>query len=68
MEQSTARGRARRGGLGFLVLLVIAGAASAACHETHAGNGVGGQSGDEGRRPGSTWLGTGGVAAVPARP
>jgi hypothetical protein len=61
---------AQGGGLGvfFLLLLVVAAAASAACRGPQATEGVGGQSGDEGRRPQSSWFGTGGVAAVPARP
>src|SRR5690349_5294043 len=60
---------AQGGGLGvFLLLLVAAAAASAACRGPQASEGVGGQSGDEGRRPQPSWFGTGGVAAVSARP
>lgn len=66
---AAARPLLRPRGLGLLALLVLAAAAaSAACHGPHAEAGVGGQSGDEGRRPGTTWLGTGGVAATSARP
>jgi hypothetical protein len=45
--------------------LAVCFSAGLACggHEDRAG--AGGQSGDEGRRP-AAWLGTGGVAAVPA--
>lgn len=51
----------------FLLLLVMAAAASVACRGSQAGEGVGGQSGDEGRRMHPSWLGTGGVGAVPSR-
>lgn len=62
------RGSAQSGKLGALILLlVVAAAASAACRGPQASEGVGGQSGDEGRRLPS-WLGTGGVSAEPSRP
>lgn len=64
-----ARRSAPPAGLGLLLVLVAAAAAaSAACRQPQASEGVGGQSGDEGRRMQPSWLGTGGVAAVPGRP
>ncbi|HTV17536.1 MAG TPA: hypothetical protein VMG12_02665 [Polyangiaceae bacterium] len=53
----------------FLFLLVAAAAvASAACRGPQVTDGIGGQSGDEGRRPEAPFLGTGGVSALPAPP
>jgi hypothetical protein len=64
-----ARGSAPHAGLGLLLLLlVVVAGASAACRGQQASDGVGGQSGDEGRRMHPSWLGTGGVAAIPSRP
>lgn len=60
---------APHGGVGLLLLLlVMAAAASAACRGQQASDGVGGQSGDEGRRMGPSSFGTGGFGAVPSRP
>jgi hypothetical protein len=68
-DRRDARRPAPHAGFGlFLVLLVVAAAASAACRAPQVTEGVGGQSGDEGRRTQPSWLGTGGVAAVPLRP
>lgn len=68
-DRRDARRPAPHAGLGLLlVLLVVAAAASAACRAPQVSVGVGGQSGDEGRRTHPAWLGTGGVAAVPQRP
>jgi hypothetical protein len=55
------------GALGFLfVLIALCLAAGVACRGQDGPRGMGGQSGDEGRRPSSPWLGTGGVAAEPS--
>jgi hypothetical protein len=55
--------------LGLLfVLLAVSLAAGVACRGQDGPRGMGGQSGDEGRRPSSPWLGTGGVAAEPSPP
>ena len=73
-QPSSARSRAtpRRSqyrGLCLVVVLVAAAAmAGAACRVPQASDGVGGQSGDEGRRMNAGWLGTGGVASMPTRP
>jgi hypothetical protein len=68
-DRREARRSAPHAGLGLLLLLlVVAAGASAACRGPQASEGVGGQSGDEGRRMHSSWLGTGGVAAVPSLP
>jgi hypothetical protein len=45
----------------FFVLLSVVTGASMACRERTPDTGVGGQSGDEGRRP--AWLGHGGAGA-----
>lgn len=50
----------------LLAILALCFAASMACRASEQPAGMGGQSGDEGRRPGSPWLGTGGVAAEPS--
>jgi hypothetical protein len=64
-----ARCSAPHGGLGFFILLLmLAAATSAACQRQQVSEGVGGQSGDEGRRDNPSWLGTGGVGAVPSLP
>lgn len=66
-DRRDARRSAPHSGLGLLLLLlVVAAGASAACRGPQASEGVGGQSGDEGRR--MPWLGTGGVSAVPSLP
>jgi hypothetical protein len=67
-DRRDARRSAPQAGLGLLLLLGVAAAASAACRGPQTSEGVGGQSGDEGRRSHSSWLGTGGVGAVPPRP
>jgi hypothetical protein len=55
--------------LGALLVLILGCLfASTACRGHEERVGAGGQSGDEGRRAREPWLGTGGVAAVPARP
>ncbi len=60
-------GRIAHGALGLLFTLVaLSVAASMACRGHDGLQGTGGQSGDEGRRPRPSWLGTGGVAAEPA--
>lgn len=59
--------RASRGGLrrvGWLLAVLLLGVSTGlACNGSAARDGVGGQSGDEGRRMRSQGLGTGGVAA-----
>jgi hypothetical protein len=68
-DRRDARRSAPHAGLGMLLLLlVVAAAASAACRGPQVSEGVGGQSGDEGRRMPPSWLGTGGVSATPAQP
>jgi len=54
----------RRAGVWLLLWLLAASAsASVACRGSDEQAGVGGQSGDEGRRPASSGLGTGGVTS-----
>jgi hypothetical protein len=56
-------------GVGLLLLLIaLAAGVSAACRGQPASEGVGGQSGDEGRRMRPSWAGTGGAGALPSRP
>jgi hypothetical protein len=52
-----------------LLALLIAASASVgvACRDREDGAGIGGQSGDEGRRPAAPWLGTGGVSSEATR-
>jgi hypothetical protein len=51
----------------LLALLAASIASSLACRHAQEQAGAGGQSGDEGRRPATTWLGTGGVTATSDR-
>jgi len=68
-DRRDARRSAPQAGLGLLLFVLgVAAGLSAACRGPQASEGVGGQSGDEGRRMQPAWLGTGGVAAVPSRP
>jgi hypothetical protein len=54
---------ARAGGRWLLTALLVSLLAGLACRGHEGGAGVGGQSGDEGRRSTLPWLGTGGVAS-----
>jgi hypothetical protein len=49
----------------LLAALIASLLASVSCRHSEEQAGAGGQSGDEGRKPGAPWLGTGGAAAVP---
>jgi hypothetical protein len=50
----------------IFALFAICLAASLACRDRGVEAGIGGQSGDEGRRPREPWLGTGGVGSEQA--
>lgn len=51
----------------WLWVLLACISAGLACRGPEERAGSGGQSGDEGRRSTAPWLGTGGVASIPAR-
>jgi len=68
-DRRNARRSAPHASFGLLLsLLVLAAAMGMACRRPQASEGVGGQSGDEGRRMQPAWLGTGGVAGAPTLP
>jgi hypothetical protein len=60
---ASALGRCGSGSAAALLLLAVSfWLGVMACHAHGGGDGAGGQSGDEGRKVRSGWLGTGGVA------